>query len=466
MSARIAVIGGGVSGITAALHLAETGYEVTLYEKRESLVSGPPFCHLHAGGNLYREIDDEQCRNLLRQSLDFAARYPFCVDRRPTLIAVPLDDDSDAQALLPRLRMLRATYADIVRKDPARALLGDPDDYFATIDRERFEALRNKPVKQNVPDTDEAWMIAAARLIDPQKVHFPLILVREYGLNLFRLAAGATLMLRALPNVTLRLGSEVTHIAPHRNGWSVRTGDGEETVCDYIVNAAGFRTGTIDEMVGLKNCRRMVEFKAAYVARWQHPDVPYFPEMIFHGKRGTPRGMGQFTPYAGGYVQLHAMRKDVTLYEEGLVSAPPGKCQPPLSAPFVEKIERGWKQNEVEERTRRAVEHLARFVPDFSTAQTGAVPLFGAQQIPGDDPELRVAEISFALPRYARCEIVKVSSAVDMAEALLRDIEAAGLSPSSSRSLVLPDETQLDTLARKIALAREYPESMACRLVS
>jgi hypothetical protein len=309
-------------------------------------------------------------------------------------------------------------------------------------------------------------MVAAARLIDPQKVHFPLILVREYGLNLFRLAAGATLMLRAHPNVTLRLESEVTHISPHRNGWSIRTDDGEESVCDYLVNAAGFRTGTIDEMVGLRDCRRMVEFKAAYVARWRHPEAAYFPEMIFHGKRGTPRGMGQFTPYAGDYVQLHAMRKDVTLYENGLVSAPEGGCHVPLPATFVEKIERGWHRSEVEERTQRAVKHLSFFVPDFSTARTGGPPLFGAQQIPGDDPELRVAEIAFARPRYARCEIVKVSSACDMAEALLRDIKAAELSPASSAPLVIPDEASIDTLARKIAAARDYPESMARRLVT
>ena len=48
--ATIAVIGGGIAGATAALYLGEIGLNVTLFEKNDTLVGGPPFCHLHAGG--------------------------------------------------------------------------------------------------------------------------------------------------------------------------------------------------------------------------------------------------------------------------------------------------------------------------------------------------------------------------------------------------------------------------------
>ena len=68
---KIAIVGGGVAGSTTALHLAELGLEVSLFEKQSSISSGPPYCHLHAGGNLYREISDEQCLTLLKQSIDF-----------------------------------------------------------------------------------------------------------------------------------------------------------------------------------------------------------------------------------------------------------------------------------------------------------------------------------------------------------------------------------------------------------
>ncbi len=72
-----AIIGGGIAGSTVAMHLAELGVNVTLLEKGTSLVAGPPICHLHAGGNLYREISETQCVDLLKQSIDTARFYPI-----------------------------------------------------------------------------------------------------------------------------------------------------------------------------------------------------------------------------------------------------------------------------------------------------------------------------------------------------------------------------------------------------
>lgn len=460
----VAVIGGGVAGVSATLHLARLGYDVTLIEREPHLISGPPFCHLHAGGNLYREIDDEQCRTLLRQSIDFARRFPYAVDYRPTVIAVPLQDKSDAKALLPRLEMLRNYYRALVDADSADARLGDPAHYFRLYSRREIEALRNTPPPQTQPQQADEWMCAAAHLIDLERIHYPLVLVQEYGLNLFRLAAGATLTLQALPNVTLHRNKRVKEIRKIASSWHITTDDGLSVQSDYLINAAGFRTGTIDEMLGL-TCRRMVEFKAAYVAKWEQAPQ-YYPEIIFHGERGTPRGMGQFTPYCGGYVQLHAMRKDVTLYENGLVSAPTGACQPPLPSSFVRKIEHGWEWSEVDERTRRAVTYLSRFIPSFSDATTGAKPLYGAQQIPGDDPDLRVAEAAFPLPRYARCEIVKVSSVGDMCRAITEDIRRCGIVPRRPQPAPVVNEADISALARDIALSRDYPEAMARRNVA
>ena len=60
MGKKIAVVGGGIAGSTIAMKLSQhtTNYEVCLFESGSSLVNGPPMCHLHAGGNLYREISD------------------------------------------------------------------------------------------------------------------------------------------------------------------------------------------------------------------------------------------------------------------------------------------------------------------------------------------------------------------------------------------------------------------------
>ena len=83
-SPTVAVIGGGSAGSTIAIRLAMAGIHVHLIEKNASLINAPPMCHLHAGGNLYREISDEDCRMLMRQCIDIAKLYPESIDVRPT----------------------------------------------------------------------------------------------------------------------------------------------------------------------------------------------------------------------------------------------------------------------------------------------------------------------------------------------------------------------------------------------
>ena len=464
--ARVAIVGGGVAGVTAARILAEAGICVTLFEGQGDLVSGPPFCHLHAGGNLYREISDAQCLSLLRQSIDFARLYPCSVDYRPTVIAVPVEDAGEPSDLLPRLEMLRRAYAEMIAEDSEVALLGPPEEYFRLYDRRDLERLAEREPAAQPRNADE-WMIPVARGVAKERLKFPLILVQEYGLNLFRLAAGARAMLTDASGVVLRLQTRVTGLRREDSGWRILfegpEGEAEERF-DYLINAAGFRTGTIDEMLGLEE-RRMVEFKAAYIAAWPENRMKW-PEIIIHGERGTPRGMGQFTPYPGNYFQLHGMTREITLYDDGLVASPPRYAQPRLDSAFLEKIERGWRPEEVHRRTRAAIAHLARYLPDFDSAEVGSIPLFGAQQIPGEDPSLRVAEVSFPLPGYARCEIVKVSSAPDMARRILRDLRERGVvGVEEAAPLSPPDEKRLDTEARRIASERGYPSIMATRNV-
>ena len=472
---KIAIVGGGVAGSSIALYLGQLGMKVTLFEKEPSLVCGPPFCHLHAGGNLYREISDEQCVKLLKQSIDFLHFYPFVVDYRPTVIVLPTSDSSTPDALLPRLELLKDEYEALIKADEKNKVLGESNDYYKLYSREEVDALKQHSIVSKPQSCDE-WMIPVARNIDLDKVQFPLIMVQEYGLNLFRLAAGATLALEQIDNVILNTKTIVSNIQEECNadGWRVTYIKDDETNqenFDYLINAAGFRSGKIDDLLGVP-CKRMVEFKAAYISKWEKYDDTLFPEIIFHGERGTPRGMGQFTPYPGGYFQLHAMTKDITLYEDGLVSNTALSCQPQLGQNFIEKIERSWTQEETNQRTTSAIKHLSQFIPDFSHAQVGSKPLFGAQQIPGDDPTLRVAEVSFPAKRYARCEIVKVSSVIDMIDAIVKQLIQLGYLDNSVQGkreikiLRTLDNREITEHGERLCEEREYPRSLAHRNVA
>ena len=473
--AKIAIVGGGVAGSSIALYLGQLGMKVTLFEKEPSLVCGPPFCHLHAGGNLYREISDEQCVKLLKQSIDFLHFYPFVVDYRPTVIVLPTSDSSTPEALLPRLELLKGEYEALIRTDVKNKVLGESSEYFKLYSRKEIEILKELSIVSKPQNCDE-WMIPVAKNIDLDKVQFPLIMVQEYGLNLFRLAAGASLALEQLDSVILRTKSIVSdiHEECNTNAWNITYIKEDETYqesFDYLINAAGFRTGKIDDLLGAP-CKAMVEFKAAYVSKWEASDDTLFPEIIFHGERGTPQGMGQFTPYPGGYFQLHGMTKDITLYEDGLVANTALSCQPQLGQNFIEKIEKSWTKEETAQRTNSAIKHLSQYIPAFSSATVGSKPLFGAQQIPGDDPTLRVAEVSFPAARYARCEIVKVSSVMDMIDAVIKQFIKLGYVDSSvqgkrdleySKSLTDDDITKY---GERLCKEREYPTDLAHRNVS
>lgn len=192
--------------------------------------------------------------------------------------------------------------------------------------------------------------------------------------------------------------------------------------------------------------------------------------MIFHGERGTPDGMAQLTPYPDGYFQLHGMTEDITLFKKGLVKNTHDSSQPKLGDSFIRKIKSGWEKDEIETRTTRAINHMSRFVPGYNSAKVGGKPLFGAQQVPGDDITLRAADVSFAGSRYARTEIVKASSALSAANSIVEQLQIEGLyagtSHSQSIEMAFPVTRSLtaeniETYAVELADEREYPAALA-----
>ncbi len=459
---RVGVIGGGVAGSTVALRLAQQGQlDVVLMEQGPSLVNGPPMCHLHAGGNLYREISDEQCLKLLKQSIATLRLYPHVVNVRPTVIAVPTRDAGDPMALLPRLEKLRAAYSELVAEDPDNARLGPPEHYYRLFDRDALTALRDAPLPAQ-PTTPEQWMIPLAKALDFDTVQWPLVLVQEYGLSLFRVAASAELSLAQFPQVEVMCGTRLLDARPRGAGWALRyqqDGQARQLTVDYLVNACGYRTGTLDDALGEPR-QRLVEFKAAYLAHWPQAQGTW-PEVIFHGERGTPEGMAQLTPYGNGLFQLHGMTESITLFKSGLVASNEASAQPRLAPELEAKIHRGWPESVVDTRSRAAIAHMSHFLPGFASALPGGKPLFGAQQIPGTDPSLRAADVSFGRHRYARTEIVKASSALTAANAILEQLRQQGWLEEGELPLPAIDRAAVVARAVELAEARQYPTQLA-----
>ncbi|TFH92447.1 FAD-dependent oxidoreductase [Vibrio ouci] len=466
MHTKIAIIGGGIAGATAAVHLAELGLNVTLIEKGAGLVSGPPICHLHAGGNLYREIDTEQCIELLKQSIETVRLYPNTINHRPTVIAVPYSDGGSPEELYERLITIQQCYGELVKLDSANKVLGEPNDYYRFYSKEELEALAAKSQPVN-PQTIDEWMIPFAKHTDLEGLKFPIVAVQEHGWSVFRIAASATLALEKMSNCQLLTNTEVVGVEEEPNGWKIEylasNGERKITEVDYLVNACGYETGAIDDLAN-KPRERLVEFKAAYVTQWDSCDE-LWPEVIFHGPRGTPNGMAQLTPYPNGIFQLHGMTKDITLFDDGLVATQGQSSQPLLPNRLIKKIKKGWNDDVIIDRSRRAINHMARFVPAYASAHEYGTPLFGAQQIPGKDDTLRAADVTFEGEHYARVEVVKGSSAL---EAAIKLVDTWGLYEYGSKSIeqlhpvsMALTNQDVERKAVQLAMERGYPEGLA-----
>ncbi len=469
---NVGIIGGGVSGVVIALQLAELGISNVLFEQEKSVVNGPPFCHLHAGGNLYPDISDEQCRILMKQSIEMARLFPHSIDRRPTLIAVPKTEKYKVNRIKERLDMLVDYYKELISEDASNAVLATPDQYYNIYSGKELDALVNQPIVEQ-PSSPNEWMSNAIKLIDCSLLKTPIVLVQEYGWNLFRLGAQAQLALKKTDACTLKLNTQVAHIEDVRNkdlgyNWEIHTGDTIYRI-KYLVNSSGFKTGEFDESLEL-NVERLIEFKAAYISKWQ-PLEGLIPEMIFHGERGTAHGMAQLTPYFGDYYQIHGMTEEITLFENGLVKTKGDDAQPNFDEDIKRKLKYGWNEDEINTRTENAINYVAQFIPSFQSATVGGPPLYGAQQVPGSDISLRVGEVSFPSKFYARSEIVKASSALTVANQVINKIqEEKVVQPITKKSfnnrfLDAVTKDDIDTLAAKLAVGRGYPKELSRLLI-
>ncbi len=460
MSKKVAVVGGGVAGSTVSLYLAQQGVDVTLIEKGDSLVNGPPICHLHAGGNLYREISLDQCESLLKQSIEFVKFYPYVVNARPTVVAVPESDGGEPAALETRLTHLTELYQRLVDEDATNAVLGEPCNYFKSYNKDDLLRL-SKLTQPSVLTKLEHWLIPFSQQVDLEQLKYPVYAVQEFGLSLFRVAASIQLRALGLPNLNVKLNAEITKLRRHKEGWQIQLGNNVSEYYDFVINACGFKTGVIDDMADCKK-DRLVEFKAAYVTQWNEKNGKW-PEVIFHGERGTPNGMAQLTPYADGMFQLHGMTQEITLFKDGLATTNSDSSQPRLPNYLLNKIDHGWQAKVVEERGKKAIEHVAQFLPGFKSATVSGKPLFGAQQIPGSNATLRSTDVSFGCSNYARVEIVKASSSLEAAKKIHQEwfpLQKMILQNDVDMRNPIPQNV-IESRAKSIAKQRHYSESLA-----
>lgn len=343
-----------------------------------------------------------------------------------------------------------------------------PKSIILFITNKELETLVPRPSVPR-PVSHDDWLCNALKFIDHSKLKSPLFMVQEFGWNLFRLAAQTQLALCQSDNCDLRLNTQIMEIKNVSDlgvgyNWQLYTKD-KMFKANYLVNSSGSNSSKFDSCLQLAP-EQIVEFKASYIAKWQPIPGP-IPELVFHGERGTPHGMAQLTPYCDNFYQIHGMTNEITLFRDGLIQSCAEDFFPEFSDPIKKKINGIWNSREVQERTLRAIDFVARFVPSFGVATVGGPPLYGAQQIPGRDSTLRVGDVTFPRKFYARNQIVKASSALASANHIIENLQQLKLIPafdlsSVENSLLESIGTQqIDSFAAELATHRGYPAAMS-----
>ena len=162
------------------------------------------------------------------------------------------------------------------------------------------------------------------------------------------------------------------------------------------------------------------------------------------------------------------MTKDVTLFDGGLLKLDNKNSKVNFDSKIQEKLDLGWNKQDTDTRTKRAIKSVTQYIPSFKNATVGGPPLFGAQQIPGKNPDLRVGEVSFPYQNYARSEIVKASSALTVANQIISNLGKQNKKTTLTNNKLLESikTTDLDIKASNLAESRGFPEAMAKLLVN
>ena len=204
-----------------------------------------------------------------------------------------------------------------------------------------------------------------------------------------------------------------------------------------------------------------------YTLVWHVRSVSGSYRAWWEGK--SPQGMTQFTPYPQGFIQLHGMTKDITLFEGGFVKNNESLVYPLLSKNLVTKVIGGWEQSAILERSSRAITHFSQWISIFTLTKVAGKPRCGNQQIPGDDPSLRATDTSFVGDRYARVTLVKASSALQATDCILAHLHLQdkkmvelGEGWNLPRLILTESLSDCDIVrkAKTLTALRGYPEAL------
>jgi hypothetical protein len=356
MNRQIAIIGGGISGVTSAIKLSKNkNNEIYLYEKRDCLLQGPPYCHLHAGGILYPEISIEDAQELLSNSIDFANYFSDCLEYRPTIVAYRSNCKYSPSDLLFKCKVNKINYHFSKSK-----VFGKVDNFYAVYTKEdmiHYKIYGILPLSDDIGRKyHDSYVVHFCKLLDDiNSIKYPFVSVCEPGINQAKVEARLLNDIKKCNNVTICTNTSFT------------MDDADKY--NVIINASGYN-------IFDTSCKEQYEFKSSWIIS-SCLIVENLPEIAVIGERETNNGMIQLTPIKKGIFQVHCMTKDSTIIDT-------------YSYPKKGILNR----TEIETRGNVAIRELSKLFSVLIMSKVeDACP--GLQRIPYDSKSKRVSQIKY-----------------------------------------------------------------------
>jgi hypothetical protein len=357
MSRKVAIIGGGISGIVTAIKFAQDKHtSVHVFEKRNCILRGPPYCHLHAGGVLYPEINIDDAQQLLNDSILFANKFKNCLDYRPTIVAYKAESKYSPSKLLFKCKVNKLSYLNNMSRP-----FGKVDNFYSSYSKQ--DILYYKQYGK-LPESDDigrkyhdAYVEHFCKLLnDIESIKYPFVSICEPGINQKKVENLLEEELETLKNIEIFLNTDIKSC--------------ELDNYDIIINATG------------KNIFKyykdeMYEFKSSWIIRTPLL-LNNFPEIAIIGERGTDNGMIQLTPLYEGKFQIHCMRSDSTIIST-------------YKNEYPSVIE--LNEEDIDKRTKVAISQISKYFPIFAMSYPDSA-CSGIQRIINNNKLQRTSNIT------------------------------------------------------------------------
>lgn len=391
---KVAVIGANISGCLTSLKLFEQYSQkkitIDLYEQKSTIMSGSPYAHLHAGGFLYPELNIEQCKQLLNDSIYFASYFSNnCIDYRPTIIAYNAKVSFCVIKLLQKCIVLQHHY----RLYFDNYVFGDPLIFFASYSKHDIIYYKSYGHLPHIDYTlyperayhDPYVETFCSLLHDIDSIKYPFVSVIEPGIN--EEAIKDILFHRIINNnsINLHLNSPLNntnlYYEPNENVWCVNN-----IRYDKVINCSGASSHSLfPDLL----CKELLELKAAWIVQTENdPEQSrsYIPEIAIIGERSTVNGTLQIIPDIKQQrnFQIHYMSTDSSVIFSSCDVTHPT---------FQESIlNDSLNPYDIKNRSNSAINFLTKLFPHFRDCSLKYC-VWGIQRIPDHSIENRTSTI-------------------------------------------------------------------------